>query len=185
MLDNIKNELEIKMQKSLESLNHDLAKIRTGRAHPSLLDSIMVEYYGQSTPLNQVASVTVQDARTLVITPFDKKLSEPIDKAVRSANLGLNPVSAGQVIRVPLPPLNEERRLQFVKQVKVEAEKYRVAIRNIRRDTNAAVKKLLKDKDISEDQEKKFADQVQKTTDKFIEQVDKNATIKEQELLTL
>jgi ribosome recycling factor len=127
----------------------------------------------------------VQDARTLTVTPFDKKTAEAIDKAIRTSNLGLNPISAGAVIRVPLPPLNEERRLQFVKQVKAEAEKYRVAIRNIRRDANAAVKKLLKDKEISEDQEKKFADQVQKTTDKFVEQIDKHSLTKEQELLTL
>lgn len=185
MLDDIKKDIENKMQRSLEALNHDLSKIRTGRAHPSLLDSVMVEYYGQSTTLNQIASIAVQDARTLTITPFDKKTAEAIDKAIRISNLGLNPVSAGTVIRVPLPPLNEERRLQFVKQVKAEAEKYRVALRNIRRDANAAVKKLLKDKEISEDQEKKFADQVQKTTDKFVEQVDKQAATKEQELLTL
>jgi ribosome recycling factor len=165
MLDNLKKETENKMQKTIESFNHDLAKIRTGRAHPSLLESILVDYYGQSTSLNQVASISVQDARTLTVTPFDKKTAEAIDKAIRTSNLGLNPISAGAVIRVPLPPLNEERRLQF--------------------DANAAVKKLLKDKEISEDQEKKFADQVQKTTDKFVEQIDKHSLTKEQELLTL
>jgi ribosome recycling factor len=185
MLDNLKNEAQVKMQKSIDALNHELGKIRTGRAHPSLLESITVESYGQQVELSHVASISVQDARTLLITPFDKKTVEAIDKAVRNSSLGLNPVSAGTVIRVPLPPLNEERRMQFVKQVKVEAEKTRVAIRNIRRDIIAAAKKLLKDKEISEDQEKKFADQIQKITDKFVEQVDKIITVKEQDLLTV
>jgi ribosome recycling factor len=185
MLDNLKNESQVKMQKSIDALNQELAKIRTGRAHPSLLESILVDSYGQQVELNQVASISVQDARTLVITPFDKRTTETIDKAVRNSNLGLNPVSAGTVIRVPLPPLNEERRMQFVKQVKVEAEKTRVSIRNIRRDIIASAKKLLKDKEISEDDEKKFADQIQKITDKFVEQVDRTVTTKEQDLLTV
>jgi len=183
MINEIKTEAETKMHKSIEMLKHDLAKLRTGRAHPSVLEGIHVDYYGSATPLNQVASVTVSDVRTLTVTPFDKNMTAAIDKAIRAAELGLNPATSGTVIRVPLPPLTEERRLTLVKQMKASAEDARVSIRNIRRDANNSIKALLKDKAITEDEERRAQENVQKLTDKFISDVDKMIGEKESDLL--
>ena len=183
MLKNIQQDAENRMKKGVETLSHTLAKLRTGRAHPSLLDSVMVLYYGNPTPLTQVANVTIEDARTLSITPWDKNMVQPIDKAIRTSDLGLNPATAGMVIRVPLPPLTEERRKELVRHVRGEAEETRVGIRNIRRDANAEIKQLLKAKKITEDEEHKGEDVVQKLTDKFIVEVDKLVAAKEAELM--
>jgi ribosome recycling factor len=185
MINKIKTEAETKMHKSIEMLKHELAKLRTGRAHPSVLDGIHVDYYGSPTPLNQVASVTVSDVRTLTVTPFDKNMAGAIDKAIRAAELGLNPASSGTVIRVPLPPLTEERRLALVKQMKASAEEARVSIRNVRRDANNSIKALLKDKEITEDEERRAQETVQKLTDKFISDVDKMIGEKETDLLQI
>ena len=176
-------EAERRMQRSIEAVKGDLAKLRTGRASVSLIDGISVDYYGNPTPLNQVANLTVGDARTLVVTPWEKNMVQPIEKAIMSSELGLNPVTVGQVIRVPLPPLTEERRRDLVKVIKQEVENARVAIRNIRRDANNHVKDLLKKKEISEDEERRSEDAVQKLTDKFIAEVDKMLVAKESELL--
>ncbi len=183
MFDQIMPDTESKMQKAIEILDGDFRKIRTGRAHPSLLENITVDYYGQMVALNTVSSIAISDARTLVVTPYEKQMVTPIDKAIRNSNLGLNPVAAGTTLRVPLPPLTEERRLDFVKQVKQEAEKARVVVRNLRRDANNLSKKLLKEKQISEDDDKKLQDKIQKLTDKYVAQVDKMTTEKEQEVL--
>jgi ribosome recycling factor len=171
------------MEKSVEALKSQLSKIRTGRAHPSLLDGIQVSYYGASTPLRQVANVSVEDARTLTISVFDKTLIQPVEKAILQSDLGLNPMSAGTTIRVPLPPLTEERRRDLVKVVRNEAEGARVAVRNIRRDANADLKTLLKDKEIGEDDERKAVDEVQKLTDAFVKKVDEVLADKEKELM--
>ncbi|MFM8455010.1 MAG: ribosome recycling factor [Gammaproteobacteria bacterium] len=179
----IKNDSEQRMKKSVETLNHSLVKLRTGRAHPSLLDSIEVLYYGNPTPLNQVANVTVEDARTLSISPWEKSLTQAIDKAIRSSDLGLNPVAAGTVIRVPLPPLTEERRKDLVKHVRGEIEEAKVAVRNIRRDANANIKELHKSKILTEDDVHKAEDSIQKITDKFIAEIDKIFVAKEAELM--
>lgn len=183
MLNKIKTDTETRMQKSIETLKHDLTKLRTGRAHPSILESLMVEYYGTPMPLNQVASITVSDPRTLSVTPFDKNMAAVIDKAIRNSEMGLNPASAGQVIRVPLPPLTEERRLLLIKQMKASAEEARVAIRNIRRDSNTHIKNMLKDKAITEDEERRAQDNIQKITDKYIGDVDKLTQEKEADLM--
>ncbi len=179
----IKQAAEQKMRKSIESLQQNFIKMRTGRAHPSLLDQVMVPYYGTDTPLTQVASVNIGDARTLLIVPWEKNLIPAIEKAIYASGLGLNPVTAGDNIRVPLPPLNEERRKEFIKIVRSEAEDARVAIRNIRRDANTQLKELLKAKTISEDEERRGEDDHQKLTDKFIAEVDKLLTTKETELM--
>nr|WP_269822907.1 ribosome recycling factor [Rheinheimera faecalis] len=171
------------MEKSVEALKGQLSKIRTGRAHPSLLDGIQVSYYGANTPLRQVANVSVEDARTLTISVFDKTLIQPVEKAILQSDLGLNPMSAGTTIRVPLPPLTEERRRDLVKVVRNEAEGARVAVRNIRRDANADLKTLLKDKEIGEDDERKAVDEVQKLTDAFVKKVDEVLADKEKELM--
>jgi len=183
MLNEIKQDVRTRMQKSVENLAAEMAKIRTGRANISLLDSIVVEYYGNPAPLNQVAAVNVQDSRTLLITPFDKSMIASIDKAIRISGLGLNPVTAGIVIRVPLPPLTEERRKDLVKIIKAEGEKTKISVRNIRRDANTQAKVLLKDKEISEDDDKKLQNDVQKVTDEFIAIVEDKINSKEQELL--
>ena len=185
MIDKIKSEAEIKMQKSIEMLKHDLAKLRTGRAHPSILEGVIVEYYGAPTQLNQLASITVSDSRTLTVTPFDKNSTAAIDKAIRSSELGLNPSNTGTVIRVPLPALTEERRLALIKQMKGSAEEARVSIRNVRRDANNSIKALLKDKTITEDDERRAQETVQKITDKFISDVDKMTQEKEADLLKI
>ncbi|MDG3088867.1 ribosome recycling factor [Vibrio hannami] len=183
MIDEIKQDAQERMEKSVEALKNNLTKIRTGRAHPSLLSGISVEYYGAATPLNQVANVVAEDARTLAITVFDKELAPKVEKAIMMSDLGLNPMSAGTVIRVPLPPLTEERRKDLVKIVRGEAENGRVAIRNIRRDANSDLKGLLKEKEISEDEDRKAQDEIQKITDAAIKKVDEALAVKEKELM--
>jgi ribosome recycling factor len=183
VINDILKDSKIRMEKSVEALKGQLSKIRTGRAHPSLLDGIQVSYYGANTPLRQVANVSVEDARTLTISVFDKTLIQPVEKAILQSDLGLNPMSAGTTIRVPLPPLTEERRRDLVKVVRNEAEGARVAVRNIRRDANADLKTLLKDKEIGEDDERKAVDEVQKLTDAFVKKVDEVLADKEKELM--
>lgn len=183
MINDILKDSKTRMEKSVEALKSQLSKIRTGRAHPSLLDGIQVSYYGANTPLRQVANVSVEDARTLTISVFDKTLIQPVEKAILQSDLGLNPMSAGTTIRVPLPPLTEERRRDLVKVVRNEAEGARVAVRNIRRDANADLKTLLKDKEIGEDDERKAVDEVQKLTDAFVKKVDEVLADKEKELM--
>ncbi|MCU4675741.1 ribosome recycling factor [Catenovulum sp. 2E275] len=185
MLNDIQKDAKERMGKSVDALKNQLAKIRTGRAHPSLLDTIMVPYYGVDTPLNQVGNVTVDDSRTLAVSVFDKSLIQAVEKAILTSDLGLNPSSAGTMIRIPLPPLTEERRKDLIKVVRAEAEGGRVAIRNIRRDANSDVKSLLKDKEISEDEAKKSEDEIQKITNEFIKQVDAVLADKEKELLEI
>jgi ribosome recycling factor len=174
-----------KMQKSIETLRADLAKVRTGRAHTGILDHVMVEYYGNPTNLTQVANVTLVDARTIGVQPFEKKMVAVVEKAIRDADLGLNPSTQGEMIRVPTPPLTEERRKEMVKLVKSEAEDAKIAIRNIRRDANETLKKLLKEKACSEDDERRAQDEVQKLTDKFVLEVDRMVVEKEKEVLTV
>ena len=181
----VKKSTEQKMQKSIETLKANLAKVRTGRAHPGMLDHVMVDYYGTPTQISQVANVTLVDARTIGVQPWEKKMLAAVEKAIRDSDLGLNPATQGDLIRVPTPPLNEERRKEMVKLVKSEAEDGKIAIRNIRRDANEAVKKLLKDKAISEDDERRAQDDVQKLTDKFVAEVDKLVAEKEKEVLTV
>ncbi|MCL9776028.1 MULTISPECIES: ribosome recycling factor [Vibrio] len=183
MINEIKQDAQERMEKSVEALKNNLSKIRTGRAHPSLLQGLSVEYYGAPTPLNQVANVIAEDARTLAITVFDKELTQKVEKAILMSDLGLNPMSAGTVIRVPLPPLTEERRKDLVKIVRGEAEGGRVAIRNIRRDANGDLKALLKDKEISEDEDRKAQDEIQKLTDIAVKNVDDTLAAKEKELM--
>ncbi|MBZ4194380.1 MAG: ribosome recycling factor [Candidatus Contendobacter sp.] len=185
MIDDIKQEAIARMVKSLDSLKQELVKLRTGRANPSLLDHVMVSYYGNDTPLSQVASVGVADARTLLVTPWERNMVGPIEKAILKSDLGLNPASAGTTIRVPLPPLTEERRRDMVKIVRHEGEGAKVAIRNIRRDANAQIKALLKDKKIAEDAERQAQDEVQKLTDRHIQDVDKTLAAKEAELMEI
>lgn len=181
----VKKNAEQKMQKSIETLKADLAKVRTGRAHVGILDHIHVDYYGTQTQINQVANVTLIDARTIGVQPWEKKMVAVIEKAIRESDLGLNPSTQGDLIRVPTPPLTEERRKEIVKVVKGEGEDAKVAIRNIRRDANEALKKLLKDKACSEDEERRAQDDVQKLTDRFVAEVDKLIAEKEKELLTV
>ena len=181
----LKTSTEQKMQKAIEALKTNLAKIRTGRAHAGLLDHIHVEYYGSMVPINQVANVTVQDARTLGVQVWEKKMVAVVDKAIRESDLGLNPSTAGDSIRVPMPPLSEERRRELVKVVKGDGEHAKVAVRNLRRDANEALKKMVKDKAISEDDERRAQDDVQKLTDRYIQEVDKALAAKEQEIMTV
>ena len=181
----VKKNAQEKMVKSLETLRANLAKVRTGRAHVGILDHVQVEYYGSPTALSQVANVTLLDARTIGVQPFEKKMAATIEKAIRDADLGLNPSSQGDVIRVPTPPLTEERRKEMVKLVKSEAEDAKIAVRNIRRDANEQLKKLVKDKDCSEDDERRASDEVQKLTDKAIADIDKMVVDKEKEVLTV
>jgi len=183
MLNKIQQNAENRMKKSLENLSHNLAKLRTGRAHPSLLESITVLYYGNPTPLAQVANITIEDARTLSVKPWEKDMVLAIDKAIRTSDLGLNPATAGMNIRVPLPPLTEERRRDLVKHVKAEAEDARVAVRNIRRDANTEVKDLIKAKKITEDEERRAEEAIQKLTDRYVQDIDKLVTAKESELM--
>lgn len=168
MINEIKKDAETRMDKCVEAFKSNISKIRTGRAHPNLLDGISVEYYGSATPLRQVANVVAEDSRTLAITVFDRSLSAAVEKAIMASDLGLNPMSAGAVIRVPLPALTEERRKDLIKLVRAEAEQGRVSVRNVRRDANDKVKVLLKDKEISEDEDRKSQDEVQKMTDVMI-----------------
>lgn len=185
MIDDIKSDAQTRMGKSVEAAKHELRKIRTGRAHPSLLDHVTVEYYGSEVPLSQVANVNVEDSRTLAITPWEKPMVQAIEKAIMTSDLGLNPSSAGTVIRVPLPPLTEDRRRDLIKVVRHEMESARVAIRNIRRDANSDFKELLKEKEISEDEERRAQDDIQKLTDKYVAEVDKLLEAKEAELLEI
>ncbi len=181
----VRKNTELRMQKSLEALRADLAKVRTGRAHVGILDHVQVDYYGNPTLLSQVANVTLIDARTIGVQPWEKKMVAVVEKAIRDADLGLNPSTQGDLIRVPTPPLTEERRKEFVKLVKNEGEDAKIAVRNIRRDANDAFKKMLKDKECSEDDERRAQDEVQKLTDKFVIEVDKLISEKEKELLTV
>jgi ribosome recycling factor len=181
----LKKQSEQKMSKSLESLKLDLGKIRTGRAHAGILDHIQVDYYGSMVPLKQIANVTLSDSRTITVQPWEKKLGLTIEKAIRDSDLGLNPTSAGDVIRVPMPPLTEERRKELTKVVKSEGEHAKVAIRNIRRDANNVLKDALKAKTLPEDDEKRAQDDVQKLTDRFIGEVDKAVAEKEKDLMSV
>ncbi|MGB5444096.1 MAG: ribosome recycling factor [Psychromonas sp.] len=183
MINEIQKDVQTRMGKSVEAFKNQLAKIRTGRAHPSLLDGIMVPYYGSNTPLRQVGNVSTEDARTLTVTVFDASLIKAVEKAIMGSNLGLNPMSAGTVIRIPLPPLTEERRRDLIKVVRGEAENSRIAIRNVRRDANGDLKSLENDKDISEDEQRTGEGLVQKVTDEYIKQIDDLLAIKEKELL--
>lgn len=183
MINDILKDAKTRMEKSVDALKTQLSKIRTGRAHPSLLDGIQVSYYGADTPLRQCANVSVEDARTLMITVFDKSLIQAVEKAILTSDLGLNPISAGTTMRIPLPPLTEERRRDLVKVVRGEAEGARVAVRNIRRDANADLKALLKEKEISEDDERRASDETQKLTDMYVKKVDEVLAAKEKELM--
>ena len=181
----IRKTTEQKMQKSVESLKHDLAKIRTGRAHTGLLDHIQVDYYGSMVPINQVGQVGLGDARTITVQPFEKKMVQVVEKAIRDSDLGLNPASHGDVIRVPMPALTEERRKELTKVVRHEGENARVAVRNLRRDANTHLKELLKKKEVAEDEERRSQDDVQKLTDRYVAEIDKLIAEKEKEILTV
>jgi ribosome recycling factor len=185
MLSEILNDARVRMGKSLDALRHELAKIRTGRAHPSLLEHVHVDYYGSEVPISQAASVAVEDARTLSVTPWDKNMVKPIEKAILTSDLGLNPNTAGQIIRIPLPPLTEERRVELNKVVHHEGENAKIAIRNIRRDANHHIKELLKEKEISEDQDRKAESDIQNVTDTAVHKVDEIVAEKEKELLEI
>lgn len=185
MLEDVRNNAEQKMQKSVESLKTDLAKVRTGRAHTGLLDHVMVEYYGSMVAVNQVANVNLGDARTLNVQPYEKSMIGKVEKAIRDSDLGLNPATNGDLIRVPMPMLTEERRKEMTKIVRTEGENAKVALRNVRRDANDALKRLTKDKEISEDDERRMQDEVQKLTDKFVAEVDKLLQVKEAELMAV
>ena len=181
----IRGATEQKMHKSVESLKHDLAKIRTGRAHTGLLDHIQVEYYGSLVPLSQVANVGLGDARTITVQPWEKKMLTVIEKAIRESDLGLNPAAQGEMLRIPMPPLTEERRREMTKVVRHEGENARVAVRNLRRDAIHQLKEMLKKKEISEDDERRAQDDVQKLTDRFVGEIDKLVAEKEKELMTV
>ncbi len=185
MINEVKNDAATRMGKTIESLKQDLMKIRTGRAHTSLLDSITVEYYGSETPLNQVANVSVLDSRTLSIQVWEKQLIPVVEKAILSSNLGLNPATNGELIRLPLPPLTEESRKGLIKVVRQEGENAKVAIRNIRRDANSSLKDLEKEKEISEDEERRAQDEIQKLTDKHVKEIDQILAEKEKELMEI
>jgi ribosome recycling factor len=184
-LADVKKNAEQKMHKSLDALRADLSKVRTGRAHPGLLDHIMVDYYGAQTPIPKVANVSLLDARTLGVSPWEKKMAGAIEKAIRESDLGLNPASHGDMVRVPMPALTEERRRDLTKVIKHEGENAKVAVRNARRDANQALKELLKSKAVSEDQERRSQDEIQKLTDKHIADIDKMVAAKETELMAI
>jgi len=185
MIADIKKNTESKMQKSLEALKNDLAKIRTGRAHTGLLDHIQVEYYGSMVPLANVANVTLVDARTIGVQPWEKPMVGKVEKAIRDSDLGLNPATQGELIRVPMPALTEERRKELTKVVKHEGENAKVAVRNLRRDANAHLKDGVKAKDISEDDERRAQDDIQKLTDRYVAEIDKMLAQKESELMAV
>ena len=176
---------EIRMRKSIDSFKTEIAKLRTGRAHPSILDHVRVDYYGAEMPINQVANVNVSDGRTLTITPWEKNMTPLIEKAILNSDLGLNPATSGEVIRIAMPALNEERRKELIKIVRGEAETARVSIRNARRDANGLLKEMLKNKQITEDEERRFADETQKLTDKCVLEIDQLTTAKEAELMVI
>ncbi|EPC01750.1 ribosome-recycling factor [Litchfieldella anticariensis FP35 = DSM 16096] len=183
MINEIKKDAESRMKKSLDALHANFNKIRTGRAHTSLLDSVTVDYYGSEMPINQVASVNVEDARTLSVVPWEKSMVPKVEKAIMSSDLGLNPSTAGSVIRVPMPMLTEETRKGYIKQARSETENARVAVRNVRRDANGDIKALLKEKEISEDEEHRAVEEIQKLTDKYIAEIDKLLEAKEHDLM--
>lgn len=185
MIDELKADAETRMGKSVASLQNDLTKLRTGRAHTSLLDHITVEYYGSEVPLSQVANVSVLDSRTLSVSPWEKPMVQAIEKAIMNSNMGLNPATTGELIRIPLPPLTEERRKDMIKVVRAEGEGAKVAIRNIRRDVLSDVKSLLKEKEITEDDDRQAQEDVQKITDKYVKQVDEALVIKEKDLMEI
>lgn len=185
MIEDLKNDARTRMGKSVESFRDDLVKIRTGRAQTSLLDHVTVDYYGSEVPLNQVANINVADARTLMIQPYEKQMVSVIEKAIMQSDLGLNPATAGEVIRIPLPPLTEERRRELIKVVRAEGENARIAVRNIRRDVLGDIKALLKEKEISEDDERRAQDVIQKITDEHVAQIDSMLERKEKELLEI
>jgi len=183
MIADLKKTTEQKMQKSLDALKHDLAKVRTGRAHTGLLDHVQVEYYGSMVPISQVANITLVDARTIGVQPWEKPMIAKVEKAIRDSDLGLNPATMGDLVRVPMPALTEERRRDLIKVVRGEGENARVAIRNLRRDANTHLKDAVKAKDISEDDERRAQDDVQKLTDRYVAEVDKQLAEKEKELM--
>ena len=183
MIEDIKKDTRIRMHKTLDALRTELAKIRTGRAHPSLLEHVHVDYYGSEVPISQAASVSIEDARTLAVTAWDKTMVKALEKAIMKSDLGLNPVTAGIIIRIPLPPLTEERRISLGKVVHHEGENAKIAIRNIRRDANHHLKELLKSKDISEDDDRRAEQEIQKLTDQHCTQADEIVAVKEQELM--
>lgn len=185
MLNDIKKSAEQKMQRALEVLKNDLGKVRTGRAHAGFLDQVMVEYYGNMVPISQVGNVGLADARTITVQVWEKNMFAKVEKAIRDSDLGLNPSNSGDLIRVPLPALTEERRRDLIKLVRNEGEAAKVSIRNVRRDANDQLKKLLKDKDISEDDERRAQDEIQKLTDKHVVEVDKALQVKESDLMTI
>lgn len=185
MIADVKKTAEQKMVKSLESLKADLGKVRTGRAHTGILDHVMVDYYGNPTAISQVANITLMDARTIAVQPWEGKMVGAVEKAIRDADLGLNPSSQGNLIRVPMPALTEERRRDLIKLVKTEGENAKVAMRNVRRDANAQFKDLLKDKAVSEDDERRAQDDIQKLTDKYIAEIDKALVAKEADLMAV
>ena len=185
MIDDIKQETEERMGKALEALSHNFNKIRTGRAHPSLLDSIRIEYYGAETPLNQLANINIEDARTLSVVAFDKAITPDIERAIMKSDLGLNPATAGEVIRIPMPVLTEETRRGYIKQARGEAESARVSVRNARRDGLGMLKELLKEKEISEDEERRGQDVIQKLTDDFVAKVESALSEKETDLMAI
>ncbi|BBN87596.1 ribosome recycling factor [Azospira sp. I09] len=185
MISEVKKNTEAKMQKSIEALKNDLAKVRTGRAHTGLLDHVQVDYYGSMVPVNQVANITLVDARTIGVQPWEKGMGAKIEKAIRDSDLGLNPAAQGDLIRVPMPPLTEERRRDLTKVVKGEGENAKVAVRNLRRDANNSLKEGVKSKEISEDDERRTQDDIQKLTDKYIAEVDKLVAQKEAELMAV
>jgi ribosome recycling factor len=185
VIDDIKSEASERMEKSLEALGHNFNKIRTGRAHPSLLEGVKVHYYGSDTPLNQVANISVEDARTLSLTAWDRSMIPEIEKAIMKSDLGLNPATAGEVIRIPMPMLTEETRKGFIRQARQEAESARVSVRNARRDAMAMLKEMVKEKEISEDDERRGQDEVQKLTDSFVARVEKLLAEKEADLMEI
>jgi ribosome recycling factor len=185
MISDIKKNVEQKMQKSLDALKVDLSKIRTGRAHTGILDHVMVEYYGTPTAINMVANVTLTDARTIGVQPYEKNMIGPVEKAIRDSDLGLNPATNGDLIRVPMPMLTEERRRDLIKVVKSEGEGAKIAVRNLRREANDQLKRLVKDKEVSEDEERRAQDDVQKLTDRFVAEIDKALQAKEVDLMAV
>jgi ribosome recycling factor len=185
MLDEILLDAEERMEKAVDALGNAFARIRTGRAHPSILDTVMVNYYGSETPLKQVANINVEDARTLAVVPWEKPLVPEIEKAIMKSDLGLNPATSGEVIRIPMPMLTEETRKTYIRQARQEAENSRVAVRNVRRDAISDSKDLLKEKEISEDEDRRAQDDIQKVTDKFIAKVDAALAVKEKDLMEI
>lgn len=185
MIEDIKKDAQERMGKAIDALGNNFNKIRTGRAHPSILDGVTVNYYGADTPLSQVANISVLDARTLSVSPWEKQMTPEIEKAIMKSSLGLNPVTTGDLMRIPMPPLTEETRKNYIKQARAEAENARVSIRNIRRDALGDIKDLLKEKEISEDDDRRAADDIQKITDKFVAQVDTTLAGKEKDLMEI